>query len=379
MGEPKMHLHVKPWEFFRALVVVLAAVGSCGVALACNVPVFRYALEHWRADPYQLVLVYRGPLGAVERDLADELAEEQEAASTAYVLRTVDVATLDEDAAEELLAATGEGTLPAVLVHYPASVGIERPFAQRPFDRAELNSLLRSPARDELVRRLAQGQTAVWLLLECGDPALDDPAAAIIEAELKKLEKDLKLPELTEAPEDNLSSALPLTVSFSVLRLPRSDGEAALVAMLLGSEADLKDEAVPLVFPVFGRGRALLPMIGKGITAENTHDYAEFLVSACSCEVKEQNPGFDLLLTADWDEQLGRQGVAIDSKPVAPAGPPQLVPIPPGAASPVATTDTTTTQALAVPSTPRTPWVIAGVIGVCLLLGAFLRPLRKRA
>ena len=29
---------------------------------ACNVPVFRYALEHWRSDPYQVVFFHRGEL-----------------------------------------------------------------------------------------------------------------------------------------------------------------------------------------------------------------------------------------------------------------------------------------------------------------------------
>ena len=45
------------------------------------------------------------------------------------------------------------------------------------------------------------------------------------------------------------------------------------------------------------------------------------------------NPGFDLLLTADWDKELTADGkplVAATTKQ-APAGPPVLVPIPTGA------------------------------------------------
>jgi hypothetical protein len=158
-----------------------------------------------------------------------------------------------------------------------------------------------SPIRQELVRRLASGQTAVWLLLESGDAEKDVPAANLVSQELKNLEQTLELPELTASPDDSLAVQLPLEVKFSVLRVPRNDAEQALVAMLIGSEPDLAERSDPMVFPVFGRGRALLPLIGAGITAHNIHDAAEFLAGPCSCQVKEQNPGFDPLLAADWD------------------------------------------------------------------------------
>ena len=76
-----------------------------------------------------------------------------------------------------------------------------------------------------------------------------------------------------------------------------------------------------------------LPLIGAGVTAENIHDSAAFLVGACSCEVKEQNPGFDLLLAADWDVLLSQDGVpllASETRKIAPTGTAELVPIPGG-------------------------------------------------
>jgi hypothetical protein len=77
-----------------------------------------------------------------------------------------------------------------------------------------------------------------------------------------------------------------------------------------------------------------LPLIGAGITAKNIHDSAEFLVGPCSCEVKELNPGFDLLLSTDWDKHLTADGTPLPT-PVAaqPIGPPILVPIPTGGAA----------------------------------------------
>ena len=38
-------------------------------AHACNVPVFRFALERWRPDPYRLTVFHRGPLADAERAL----------------------------------------------------------------------------------------------------------------------------------------------------------------------------------------------------------------------------------------------------------------------------------------------------------------------
>ena len=44
------------------------------------------------------------------------------------------------------------------------------------------------------------------------------------------------------------------------------------------------------------------PCIGKGITPENLGDYVVFSMGPCSCEVKDQNPGMDLLSDYDWEK-----------------------------------------------------------------------------
>ena len=56
----------------------------------------------------------------------------------------------------------------------------------------------------------------------------------------------------------------------------------------------------PMIFAVFGRGRALPPFVGKGITRENLLECVYFLTGACSCTVKDQNPGMDLLFAENW-------------------------------------------------------------------------------
>src|SRR5207248_4635023 len=103
------------------------------------------------------------------------------------------------------------------------------------------------------------------------------------------------------------------------LRLSRRDTEETdLLRMLLGMEDDLEDRKEPIVYPVFGRGLALWAIVGKGITQENIDRAAKFLVGPCSCEIKAQNPGVDLLLTADWEERLtGRVITTPEPPPLA--------------------------------------------------------------
>ena len=55
-----------------------------------------------------------------------------------------------------------------------------------------------------------------------------------------------------------------------------------------------------LAFPAFGRGRSLLGLAGDDITAESVVTTCRFLVDSCQGTLKEENPGVDLLVAADW-------------------------------------------------------------------------------
>jgi hypothetical protein len=107
-----------------------------------------------------------------------------------------------------------------------------------------------------------------------------------------------------------------LRLEFSLLRLSRHDpNERPFIQMLLGAEADLDEMKAPIVFPVFGQGRALYALVGDGIKDETIEKAATFLIGKCSCEVKEQNPGMDLLLAADWKAIIQSQSAGIPDLP----------------------------------------------------------------
>lgn len=323
------------------------------VAQACNVPVFRFALERWRADAYRVTVLHQGPLSADEKQLLAQLEEQQDKALSNIAVRAIDVNDLEE-ADKQLMASREDVKLPLLVVQYPEALRIPAPIWKHPFTEPAVKTLVDSPLRKELLNRLLDGETAVWLLLESGDKTKDDEAAKLLESEIAKLAKELKLPELTDLPDDELFAKTPLKLSFSMLRVPRSEAESPLVQMLVRCESDLLERNDPMIFPVFGRGRALLPLIGAGITADNIKSSASFLVGACSCEVKELNPGFDVLLAADWDQLLSTDGkpLPIVKTRNLPDAPPELVPIPQGSGTSAAASETTPTNAPAPAAKP---------------------------
>jgi len=166
-----------------------------------------------------------------------------------------------------------------------------------------LAALLDSPLRREIARRIVHGDSVVWVLVESGDAAADTAALRTLTERLKYLQSAVQLPE--QDPDDPASRLGPgpmLVLRFSVVRLSRSDPrEAFTLAMLERQRA-----GAPTAYPVFGRGRVLVPLPHKDLTPENIEEVCAFLTGECSCQVKEAQIGWDLLVQCNWDEELER-------------------------------------------------------------------------
>jgi len=61
---------------------------------------------------------------------------------------------------------------------------------------------------------------------------------------------------------------------------------------------------VPIVYPICGRGRAFTALVGDEITENTVIEVCRALAGACSCEIKEQNPGIDLFMPVNWDGEI---------------------------------------------------------------------------
>lgn len=107
-----------------------------------------------------------------------------------------------------------------------------------------------------------------------------------------------------------------------------------MLSLFEGFQPEAFAAGLPLIVPVFGRGRALEVIPAKQLSESLVTDLTQFLCAACSCQVKEQNPGFDLLLDVDWELNLfgegGEQPPAASADGLGQQRNPVLLSIPPG-------------------------------------------------
>jgi len=322
-----------------AAIIIATLAAWVAPARACSVPVFRYALERWDPSPYLVLVFHKEPLTEAQKAVVDAYTAAA-ASDVSPANLQVGVANLAEELQPWVKAVYERAqppSLPWVVVLYP-----EKPrmpydaddsagpavLSSGPLEADAVVALPDSPMRREIARRLLKGDSVVWILLECGDRTRDDAAAGMIEPEFRRLEKsiDMPLPEGYTSdvqpadaagagamapppdvdPRDRVSPAIPMKLAFSSMRLSRHDPtEQVLVKMLLGANPEIGDPASgPALIAVFGRGRALEALTGETLNAETLARACEFLCGACSCEIKDLNPGTDLLMAVDWDGLL---------------------------------------------------------------------------
>ena len=292
------------------LLVTLVLAG--GAVVACTVPVFRYALDHWPPDPYRL----EAPAGWLEGEqgagLRKLLAEKRV---------KLEINPLAQDGAPARLLMPGDGpeVWSGVLDESAAS-------------------LLDSPARRDLVRRILSGESMVWIMVTSGDEEKDREFEKTITERLDYLQTVAAIPEQDPTdPENKLGPGPELRVGFSFIRIARNDpAEQVFLRMLAGQKQELLAKQDPFGAVVFGRGRVLGAWPAEELDEEGLDEVSLFLLGACSCRVKFQNPGWDLALTLDWDESLlasqmeadqreepGKEVEIVDSEPAreVPAAP----------------------------------------------------------
>jgi len=302
--------NMKPFIRRRAVQVIaipllLLGIGV-GIAHACSIPVFRYALERWELTKYDVIVFHRGNLKDNLRKQLDRLD-----AGTVRANLKIDTVDLDSKPSPKRVALwkrQGEVSLPWMVIRNPDAEDQAPVFYAGPPDIDKIRGWLHSPSRGQLVDQLAKGTSAVFVLLECGEEAKDAKAAEMLNEELQKLGKTIRLSQLSsEGPQ--LKTDIPLKVAFSVLRIKRDDAkEEGMVRVLLATEEGLDKAPGPIVFPVFGRGRALCSIYDKDLNPKQLANVTKFLCGECSCQVKELNPGVDLLLTANWPALLEAAG-----------------------------------------------------------------------
>jgi hypothetical protein len=250
-------------------IILLAGI----ISLACTTRVSEWVLLNSLPNPYTLIYFHKGP--------QTESSEKQNQALTENIKNAnIQFQTVKRP----------EITGPYYGLYYQ-----NRLFSR--FETAdELEGLSSSPLREKIAAELMAGKLSVMLYLKTDNKEKDEKGLNILRQAI-------------------VSS--PLGEIITVLELSRnSRDEHHFASMLLNVEDDLKDIQEPMLFGIFGRFKALEPLLGKGITEENINLMIDYFTAECSCLIKDDLPGTDILFTDKWaDPKTALLNKIIDDNP----------------------------------------------------------------
>jgi len=235
------------------IIILLASI----ISLACTTRVSEWVLLNSTPVSYTLVHFHKGPLTESTKKQNQSLAENIKTANILF--QTVQ--------------------RPEISGPYYALYYQNRLFSR--FETAsELAGLSSSPLREKIAAELMAGKLCVMLYLKTDNKEKDEKG----------------LNTLNQA-----IASSPFRKIISVLELSRNSGdEHHFASMLLKVEDDLQDIQEPMLFGIFGRFKALEPLLGNGISEENINLMIDYFTAECSCLIKDDLPGTDILFPDKW-------------------------------------------------------------------------------
>jgi hypothetical protein len=235
-------------------IIILAGL----ISLACTTRVSEWVLLNALPDQYTLICFHNGPL-------TETLKKQNQIVSDGIKPANIQFKTVTREDIKQ----------PYWGLYYE-----DRLFSR--YDNpGELRNLTTSPLREKIAAELMKGKLCVMVYLKSDDKEKDEKG-------LQSLHRALGIS--------------PFGKIITLIELSRnSDEEAHFASLLLNVEDDLKSIHEPMLFGVFGRFKALEPLVGKGISEENISLMIDFLTAECSCLIKDDLPGTDILFTENWD------------------------------------------------------------------------------
>ena len=303
-----MHLSRTLLAAFSALLAVLLCAAN---ASACKTPVYRYSLYNWKPSPYRVYYLHSGdsiPAADAQTHAAlSKLKEEKPPTNVElHVVRVDDPASLDglsaavRNEATAIIEDVPAEKLPTYVILDPKGVELY----SGSLGTADVAALVDSPIRRQVNQGIAQGHAAMLVLVTGKDAEANARAEKEVEAIVQAVAEGKitppKLPGDDSSAED-VEPATPPPLKVASLKLDRDDAkERWLLRCLLQVENDLADVEEPMVFAIYGQCRANPPLVGDGIDSEELAKQVMFVLGPCTCTIKEQNVGLDLLARYDW-------------------------------------------------------------------------------
>ncbi len=235
-------------------IIIIGAI----LSMACTTKVSEWILQNEAPQNYALVYFHKNKLTETIQNQNNEIENQLKQANILFK-------TMETDKIEK----------PYYALYF------NNQFITKSEDGKAIEKIAASPLRKKITSDLKNGNLCVMLYLKSGNKEKDEKG-------LETLKKALKL-----SPYGNI---------ISVVELDRnSEDEKLLVTMLLNVENDLKDIQEPMLFGIFGRFRALEPLLAKGISEENIHLMIDFFTADCSCLIKDNLPGRSILCSDNWE------------------------------------------------------------------------------
>lgn len=243
------------------------------ISLACSTRVSEWVLLNALPNQYILIYFHNNPISESVKNQNQKLTEEINSANIHF--KTVS----RQELSEPYYGLYYEGRL---FSKYKTPI--------------ELAGLTSSPLREKVASELMAGKLCVMLYLKTDNKEKD--------------EKGLR--ELHNAIETS-----PFGHIITVVELSRnSKEEYHFASMLLNIEDDLIDIPEPMLFGIFGKFKALEPLLGRGISEENIKLMIDYFTAECSCLIKDDLPGTDILFTNQWENpQTALLNKIIDDNP----------------------------------------------------------------
>lgn len=239
-------LHVK--------IIVIAGL----ISLACTTKVSEWVLLNSLPNQYSLIYFHKNQID--EKARLENIRIKQDIAPANIRFKDI----IKEDVNQ-----------PYYALYY------ENRLFSRYSDLTEMNNLISSPLRSMIATELKAGKLCVMLFLKTGIREKDDDRLQIVK---KAIESS------------------PFGKIITIIELNRNDkAEDHFVTNLLNVESDLKTISEPMLFGIFGRFKALEPLLANGITEESLNLMINFLTSDCSCLIKDDLPGTDMLYINNWE------------------------------------------------------------------------------
>lgn len=344
--------------------------------LACKLPVFRYALERWQVDRYRMVAIIDEPL---TEDVRRSLVELSGEANANVDVEIVDLSAITEEE-RWLIEDLGDESAkkPLLQVFYPERNGTRTKCWEGALTAEAVLSWQTSTLRQQIADDIVRGVSVVWVMLDGKDEKENRRVAEMVASALQHAESTITIPDGVipregasqylrdhddASMDDVLRSDIPLNVDFEFHRLARqNETEGPFRAMIdgLANSRSTADGQLPVLVPIFGRGRMLDAILGDSVSRQTILNACQYMVGECSCTVKAQNPGVDLILSVNWQSQLGESVLVVSEVDVpVQASEPTLVAIPTGRTNPVQD----------VPRSSKWAWPLFSLVAVLIAYG----------